>query len=173
MAGAGKKRAKQARADNRSGNISGEFPDNGAQVNDARPTPPGFDGPADSRNSSQGPAEGSRGRQLSNAPPPSGRSGRSGSRAPSAVRPMLRDPAREPKFNRNIDLPGNAYNLFSQVSLLFVISYLFASRLISSLLSLPNSEFYLSSGFLYYVLQTYSTSWISTLLYLVASIELE
>ena len=108
MAGAAKKRAKQARADNRGGIGSSETAGHESQ-NNGTPIPlAAFDGPSDTRVPSQGLSEASRGRRMSNAPP---------SRAPSAVRSTLHDPAREPRFNKNIDLPGNAYNIYSQVSI--------------------------------------------------------
>ncbi|MCJ1236582.1 hypothetical protein MMC14_004563 [Varicellaria rhodocarpa] len=67
-------------------------------------TGPIYDGPADT------------------ASGPSG--GQGGANAPGPVQPMRRDPGREPVVNKNIDLPGSAYNLFNQVSSLHSLTWL-------------------------------------------------
>lgn len=79
----------------------------------------GYDG-APSGPQSGASSGGGRGRQESTT----GQSARSASREPrepreqSAAPQILRDPARDYPMvlNRNVDFPGNAYNLISQVS---------------------------------------------------------
>ena len=124
MAGAGKKRAQKARGDNHSGpnnggNTSGTQGNSGegTRTPTLEPTPSlpeSFDGPNDPRPGPlSGPPASGHGRQMSNAPAPSSHGGS----APSpGAGPAPRDPPPPPAFNRNVDLPGNAYNMWSQVS---------------------------------------------------------
>ena len=125
MAGAGKKRAQKARGNgNNNGSASGNNI-SGAQGNSGEGTraptleptpslPESFDGPNDPRpGSSSGPPASARGRQMSNAPAPSSRGG---SRPPPVAGSAPQDQPKPPTYNRNIDLPGNAYNMWSQVS---------------------------------------------------------
>ena len=79
---------------------------NGADGNQrqAPATGPIYDGPADT---ASGPS-----------------SGRGGANTPGPVQPVRRDPGREPVVNKNIDLPGSAYNLYNQVSSLHWLVWL-------------------------------------------------
>ena len=116
MAGAAKKRAKQDRQAALGSPGSGE---GSTQASETRPglvSAGGYDGPSDLTRPP------GRGRQMSSAALPSHGS-RSASRPGSSrgpAAPVLRDPARDPvlvtSINRNIDLPGMAYNLDRQVS---------------------------------------------------------
>lgn len=125
MAGAGKKRAQKERQTHRSS------PESSKDSNAPPPGPPGgFDGPGDpsddpSRSEIRAPAYGqqsSHSRQSSNvasgaadAPPESSHEAPSGSSRAYA-------PINVADVNRRLDLPGNAYNLTSEVSpLLFVV----------------------------------------------------
>lgn len=125
MAGAGKKRAQKARGNgNNNGNAGGNNT-SGPQGNSGEGTrapaleptpslPESFDGPNDPRpGSSSGPPASAHGRQASNAPAPSSSGS---SRPPPATASAPKDPPKQPAYNRNIDLPGNAYNMWSQVS---------------------------------------------------------
>ena len=108
MAGAAKKRAKQSRSDKSTAQGTGETLVRAESIGGDTQVdvPSGFDGPGDPRPGS-----------LTSATPSHG----SGPLQPGVVQPVLRDPARQPEYNRNIDLPGNAYNLFSQVSLHVIV----------------------------------------------------
>ena len=111
MVGAAKKRAKQGRSDN---STAKDTKESRIESNDDKTqvSPLGFDGPGDSRPGSTLGPPGSRFPTISDAP---SEGSQSGVRLP-VIRPMPHDPARQPEYNRNIDLPGNAYNLWSQVS---------------------------------------------------------
>ena len=116
MAGAAKKRAKQDRQAALGSSGSGEGSTQASETRAGPASAGGYDGPSDVTRPP------GRGRQMSNAPLPSHGS-RSASRPGSSrgpAAPVLRDPAREPvlvtSINRNIDLPGMAYNLDRQVS---------------------------------------------------------
>ena len=120
MAGAGKKRAKQARQDGAGGSSSNQ------QAQSTSGGVASFDGPSDSRSD-----ETQRGRALSNAPAGSSSGTRVGSRPPTAgVQPMLRDPARQPQINRNVDLPAGAFSLFGEVSLLSKFVFCFEETIV-------------------------------------------
>ncbi|MCJ1430164.1 hypothetical protein MMC29_008080 [Sticta canariensis] len=114
MPGAGKKRGKIDKKNQRPA-AQGETPPVG-QVGQASG---GYDG-APSGPQSGASSGGGRGRQESTP----GQPARSASREPrepreqSAGPQLLRDPARDYPMvlNRNVDFPGNAYNLISQVS---------------------------------------------------------
>lgn len=124
MAGAGKKRAQKERQTHRSS------PESSKDSNAPPPGPPGgFDGPGDpsddpSRSEIRAPAYGqqsSHSRQSSNvasgpadAPPESSHEAPSGSSRAYA-------PINVADVNRRLDLPGNAYNLTSEVSPLFSV----------------------------------------------------
>lgn len=81
--------------------------------------PAAFDGPGDNRGGPPPSRQG--GRPPTTGPSGSARSGSQAGRGESSTRASSRprvDPAREPSMilNKNVDFPGNAYNLISQVS---------------------------------------------------------
>jgi len=140
MAGAAKKRAQKERQAHRA---SEEASAQTSSVQASRPSPGGFDGPGDpldtrSRSGSRPPSSAGappghsgHSRHSSNAPPAygppaGGTSSRPGSSygPPSVIsRPSARDapkPMKVGDVNRRLDLPGNAYNIGSEVSSTFL-----------------------------------------------------
>ena len=123
MAGAGSKRAKR---DRQAGNATSRNPTIGVSSAAVQGGLATYDGPSDPPRS-RGPGSGggpptpSRGRTPSNGPPSAVAPSARGSSHHSATgRVPLTDPARPvPVINRNVDWAGNAYNLYSTVSLDF------------------------------------------------------
>lgn len=115
MPGASKKRGK---LDRQAARGAGQGPAPGAAAPapppPAQPEPVAYDGPGDNRG---GPASNNPQPGRAAGPPPNAPAQAEDSPSEASSRPKV-DPAKEPTFilNRNVDFPGNAYNLVNQVS---------------------------------------------------------
>ena len=118
MAGAAKKRAAK---DRKAGHNGRDNTETGVTLTEPSPSQPALqvDGPGDPHGPGSTSGLPVRERQTSNAPPPS--------QASTSVKPILRDPARDMSIalNRNVDFPGNVYNIFSEVSSSFAMRFLY------------------------------------------------